>query len=100
MRTRIWSALAALASASFGRAAEPARLNDLIREALARNPEVLAAQKRYEATRQRPSQESSLPDPMLSVGYSSNGGPLPGQGLGTQPTSNVGFTVSQEIPYR
>jgi outer membrane protein TolC len=99
MRTRIWSALAALASGSYGRAAEPVRLNDLIREALARNPEVLAAQKRYEAARQRPSQESSLPDPMLSVGYASNGGPLPGQGLGTQPTSNVGFAVSQEIPY-
>jgi outer membrane protein TolC len=99
MRTRIWGALAALASAAYGRAAEPVRLDDLIREALARNPEVLAAQKRYEASRQRPSQESSLPDPMLSVGYSSNGGPLPGQGLGTQPTSNVGFMVSQEIPY-
>ena len=99
MRTRILSALAALASAWYGRAAEPVKLNDLVREALARNPEVLAAQKRYEAARQRPSQESSLPDPMLSVGYASNGGPLPGQGLGTQPTSNVGFMVSQEIPY-
>ena len=82
MKTRIWSALAALASASYGRAAEPVKLNDLVREALARNPEVLAAQKRYEAARQRPSQESSLPDPMLSVGYASNGGPLPGQEIG------------------
>ena len=99
MRTRMWSALAALASASYGRAAGPVRINDLIREALARNPEVLAAQKRYEAARQRPSQESSLPDPTLSVGYASNGGPLPGQGLGTQPTSNIGLMVSQEIPY-
>jgi cobalt-zinc-cadmium efflux system outer membrane protein len=99
MRTRIWSAVAALASAAYGQAAEPVKLNDLIREALARNPEVLAAQKRYEAARQRPSQESSLPDPTLSVGYASNGGPLPGQGLGTQPTSNIGFMVSQEIPY-
>ena len=99
MNTRTFSVLAALASASYGRAVEPVSLNDLIREALTRNPEVLAAQKHYEAARQRPSQESSLPDPMLSVGYASNGGPLPGQGLGTQPTSNVGFMVSQEIPY-
>jgi outer membrane protein TolC len=90
--------LVALASASVW-AAGPVELNDLIREALARNPEVLAAQKKYEAARQRPSQESSLPDPMLSLGYSSNGGPLPGQGLGSQPTSNIGFMVSQEIPY-
>jgi len=99
MRTRVLSALAVLASASIAWAAEPVKLNDLIREALARNPEILAAQKRYEAARQRPSQESSLPDPMLSLGYASNGGPLPGQGLGTQPTSNIGFVVSQEIPY-
>lgn len=98
MRTRVWSALAALASAVNGWAIEPARLNDLIREALAGNPEILAAQKRYEAARQRPAQESSLPDPVLSLGYASNGGPLPGQGLGTQPTSNIGFMVSQEIP--
>src|SRR5205814_469880 len=63
------------------------------------SPEILAAQKRYEAARQRPSQESSLPDPMVSVGYASNGGPLPGQGLGSQPTSNIGVTVSQELPY-
>jgi len=99
MTTRILSVLATLASASYEWAAEPVKLNDLIREALARNPEVLAAQKKYEAARQRPSQESSLPDPMLALGYSSNGGPLPGQGLGTEPTSNIGFMVSQEIPY-
>jgi len=90
--------LAALANAATGLAAEPSRLDDLIREALAGNPEILAAQKKYEAARQRPSQESSLPDPVLSLGYASNGGPLPGQGLGTQPTSNIGFMVSQQVP--
>jgi outer membrane protein TolC len=79
--------------------AQSAQLKDFIDTALARNPEILAAQKRYEAARQRPAQESSLPDPRLSFGYASNGGPLPGQGLGTQPTSNIGVTVSQEIPY-
>ena len=50
-----------------------AQLQDLVREALARNPEVQAAEKRYEAARQRPAQESSLPDPMVSMGYASNG---------------------------
>jgi len=98
MRTRVWCVVAALASAATGLAAEPSRLDDLIREALAGNPEILAAQKKYEAARQRPSQQSSLPDPVLSLGYASNGGPLPGQGLGSQPTSNIGFMVSQEIP--
>ena len=99
MKARVLGALAALASASHVWAAEPVILTDLIREALARNPEILAAQKRYEASRQRPSQESSFPDPILSLGYASNGGPLPWQGLGSQPTSNIGLMVSQEIPY-
>jgi outer membrane protein TolC len=73
-------------------------LKDLTAEALRTNPEILAAQKRYEAARQRPRQESSLPDPTLSAGYNSNGNPLPGAGLGTQPTSNIGVSVTQEFP--
>ena len=85
--------------ASAAQAADAMRLPGLIAEALANNREVLAAQKNYEAARQRPARESSLPDPVLSLGYSSNGGPLPGQQLGTNPTSNIGFSVSQEIPY-
>jgi cobalt-zinc-cadmium efflux system outer membrane protein len=97
MKIRVLSALVALAVASW--AAEPVKLDNLIREALANNPEILAAQKRYEASRQRPAQASTLPDPTLSLGYASSGGPLPGQGLGAQPTSNIGLTVSQEIPY-
>jgi cobalt-zinc-cadmium efflux system outer membrane protein len=100
MWTRVWSAaVGALASTMAATAAEPVKLADLIREALANNPEIRAAQKRYEAARQRPSQESSLPDPMVSAGYASNGGPLPGQGLGIEPTSNIGVMVSQELPY-
>jgi cobalt-zinc-cadmium efflux system outer membrane protein len=93
------AAFAVFAWASSGQAAEPLRLPDLIAEALQNNPEVLTAQKSYEAARQRPSRESSLPDPTLSIGYASNGGPLPGQQLGSNPTSNIGFMVSQEIPY-
>ncbi|SPE42648.1 Outer membrane efflux protein [Candidatus Sulfopaludibacter sp. SbA3] len=83
----------------FSGAAKPIQLKEFIATALARNPEILAAQKRYEAARLRPAQENSLPDPRLSFGYASNGGPLPGQGLGSQPTSNIGVMVSQEIPY-
>jgi cobalt-zinc-cadmium efflux system outer membrane protein len=79
--------------------AQAAQLKQFIATALAQNPEILAAQKRYEAALQRPSQERSLPDPRLSFGYASSGGPFPGQGLGAQPTSNIGLTVSQEIPY-
>lgn len=91
----------ALLSAS-ANAQAPARtaLADVIAEALAKNPEIVTAQKRYDAARQRPAQERSLPDPMVSAGYSANGRPWPGAGLGTEPTSNIGFMVSQEVPYR
>lgn len=86
---------------SSARAQPPARvpLADLVTEALAGNPEIAAAQRRYDAARQRPAQERSLPDPMVSAGYSANGRPWPGAGLGTEPTSNIGFMVSQEVPY-
>jgi cobalt-zinc-cadmium efflux system outer membrane protein len=79
----------------------PARtlLADVVNEAVARNPEITAARQRYDAARQRPAQERSLPDPMVSAGYSGNGRPWPGAGLGTEPTSNVGVMVSQEVPY-
>lgn len=77
----------------------PLVLDDLVREALERNPEVLAAQKNYEAARQRPSQESSLPETMLSVGYNSSGRPWPGAGIGVEPIANAGFMVTQEFPF-
>lgn len=76
----------------------PVTLADLIDEALRKNPEVLAAQSKLESARQRPVQAAALPDPMLEVGYTSNGGPLPGQGLGVEPTSNIGFMASQSWP--
>ena len=74
-------------------------LADVVAEALRANPEIAAAEQRYDAARQRPAQERSLPDPMISAGYNSSGNPLPGAGLGTEPTANIGVMVSQEIPY-
>src|SRR5450755_1073297 len=71
----------------------------LVREALQNNREILVAQKRYEAARQRPTQDSSLPDPMVSLGYNSVGNPLPGAGLGSQVLANIGVMVSQELPF-
>ena len=79
--------------------ADRMELKDLLAEALNNNPEIAAAQKRYEASRQRPTQVSSLPDPMFSPGYNSSGRPWPGAGLGTDVTSNIGVMVSQEIPF-
>jgi cobalt-zinc-cadmium efflux system outer membrane protein len=70
----------------------------LVQEALERNPEILAARKQLESARQRPAQAASLPDPMLWVGYTSIGGPLPGQGLGREPMARAGFMASQTLP--
>ncbi len=75
------------------------KLEDLIAEALRSNPEILAAQKAYEAARQRPSQESSLPDPMFSLGYNSSGSPRPFAGIGREPLANAGFMFTQEFPF-
>jgi outer membrane protein TolC len=90
--------LAVLSAATVGQAAM-LQVGDLVAEALRNNPEILAAQKRYEAARQRPTQASSLPDPMFSPGYTSNGNPLPGAQLGVNPTSSIGFMLSQEFPF-
>lgn len=93
-------ALIVLAVVAAARAQDkPLELQDLINEALRDNQEILAAQKRYEAARQRPRQQSSLPDPTLALGYWSNGNPLPGAGLGKEPTSNIGFSFTQDFPY-
>jgi outer membrane protein TolC len=88
-----------LAASAEAQQAGRVRLADLIAAAVANHPEIAAAQRRYDAARQRPVQEHSLPDPMLSAGYAANGAPWPGAGLGTEPTSNIGFMVSQELPY-
>lgn len=90
LRYWVWMCLAPLVGA------QP--LTTLVEEALHNNREILAAQKKVEAMRQRPSRESSLPDPTLSLGWTSNGGPWPGAGLGVNATSNIGVTVSQEVP--
>ena len=90
--------LASFALATALAKCQEVNLSDLVSEALQRSPEILAAQKKYEAAKQRPSQAGSLPDPTLSMGWNSNGNPLPGAGLGTDATSNIGFSVTQEIP--
>jgi cobalt-zinc-cadmium efflux system outer membrane protein len=88
-----------LSPAAYAQAPAPLSLADVVSEALAKNPDIAAAQRRYDAARQRPVQERSLPDPMVSAGYNATGNPLPGAGLGTDPVANIGFMVSQELPY-
>src|SRR3954451_11120880 len=74
-------------------------LDELIQAALQDSPAIAGARYRVEAARQRIGQERALPDPMLSAGWNSSGNPLPGAGLGTEPTANIGVMVTQAIPY-
>ena len=90
VRYWIWLCVAPLA------AAQP--VSTLVEEALRNNRQILAAQKKVEALRQRPKPASSLPDPTLSLAWASNGGPWPGAGLGVYSTSNLGVRVSQQVP--
>ncbi|MBI2883031.1 MAG: TolC family protein [Candidatus Methylomirabilis oxyfera] len=78
-------------------AEEMLRLQPLIQEALAVNPEIKAEEKKWDAARQRPPQEGSLDDPMLSFE------------LENLPTNSFAFTqedmtmkklsISQAFPY-
>ena len=74
-------------------------VSELVSEALARHPEIAASEKRVEAARQRPAQEGSLPDPMLTPSYASSGRPWPGAGVGSEPNANIGVMASQQFPY-
>ena len=87
--------------ATAAHAEPPPRLSlaDVVSDAVANNPEIVVAQQRYRAALQRPAQERALPDPMVSAGWSASGNPLPGAGLGEEPTSNIGFMVTQPLPY-
>lgn len=99
---RVFAGFLIVLNLSASAAAQPqARIAvaDLVAEALEKNPEIAAAERRHDAARQRPAQERSLPDPMISAGYNSSGRPWPGAGLGSEPTANIGFMVSQEVPY-
>lgn len=77
----------------------PLRLDELVEEALANNRDIRAAQKKYEASHQRPTQVSTLPDPTLSFMSNNIGNPIPATTLGEQDMSMTGFDVMQEVPY-
>lgn len=78
-------------------AEEMLRLDPLIQEALAANPEIRTEEKKWDAAKERPPQEGSLDDPMLSFE------------LENLPTNSFAFTqedmtmkklgISQTFPY-
>jgi outer membrane protein TolC len=71
-------------------------LRALIDEALARNPDLHAAQSAISAAQASTARARALPDPMVSVTYTNDGwAPT----LGSMPMTTLGFMVSQALPY-
>ena len=71
----------------------PASLDMLVEEALQNNPEIKSAERRWLGSEQRPTQVSTLPDPMFS--YSRF---IESVETRVGPQENV-FTLSQRIPF-
>ena len=68
-------------------------LEQLIQEALEKNPRIKSAERRWRASEARPTQVSTLPDPMLS--YTRFGSSVETR---VGPQENV-FTLSQRVPF-
>lgn len=77
-------------------AAGDPELAALVREALERNPDVVAARAAIEAARQRPAQARALRDPMLSATYTNDGW---SPSLGRMPMTTLAVMWSQELPW-
>lgn len=65
--------------------------------AIANNPEIKAAEERWRAARARPSQEGSLPDPMVNTAYHNES--FDRLGLGRADFAFLRFGAEQEIPF-
>ncbi len=77
--------------------AEVVKLDLLVEEAMNNNPEIKASKARWEAFSMRPSQEGSLPNPIIggrikNVSFSEIT-------LGEDPRSDIQAFVAQEIPF-
>ncbi len=89
--------LAGLAWSSDSNVTDDAALQGLIAEALARRPELRAAEATLEAQRQLAPQVRALPDPMLEVGIQNDG--FARLELGTMETSWISIMTSQTVPW-
>jgi cobalt-zinc-cadmium efflux system outer membrane protein len=72
-------------------------LEDVVKEALDKNPAVQSAWHAYQAQRHRVPQAKSLPDPKVSVGWMGNAAPFSVQQ--GDPSSYRGVSAMQEVPF-
>jgi outer membrane protein TolC len=78
-------------------AAQVLLLDDVIREALEKNPEAQSALHTINALRLRVPQVKALPDPMVSAGWAGNLAPF--SVMRGDNSSYRGLTVSEQFPY-
>ncbi len=78
-------------------AADQLTLAELLSAARAENPEIRAAEAQYQAMRQRPVQEGTLPDPTVGVRYHNER--FDQITLGESDFSFVEFSAEQEVPF-
>jgi outer membrane protein, heavy metal efflux system len=102
MRTVRWGHAAALVGvtmliASRACAADQLTLAELLRVARTDNPEIRAAAAQYQAMRQRPVQEGTLPDPTVGVRYHNERWDR--ITFGESDFSFVEFSAEQEVPF-
>ena len=74
-------------------------LADLLQEAEKNNPQIEAARQNWQATKQVPTQVSTLPDPEFTLQHLSVGSPRPFAGYTNSDFAYIGLGVSQDIPY-
>ena len=103
--------LASLSAAGFGQqsvtpaaavmappeSAEVLRLDDVLRLALERNPEVAGSQSTIRATQHRVSESRALPDSTVSAGWAGKQALF--DTMAGNPSSYRGLTVSEQFPY-
>ena len=72
-------------------------ITPLLEAARAQNPEILAAEARYQAMRQRPIQERTLPDPTVGVRYHNE--QFDRITFGESDFTYLEFSTEQEVPF-
>jgi cobalt-zinc-cadmium efflux system outer membrane protein len=95
-RSRAAAAGALLLSCLASASVRGSEADALVAEALARNPDIVAAQQEAAAARARVSPAGALPDPMVTVNYE-NDGVLPS--LGVESMTRLQFMAQQAIPF-
>src|SRR6266478_743716 len=90
---------AAAASAQDAHTSAATPLRDLIEEAGKFSPQVIAAERQWDATKYAAKQAGALPDTELTVQHLSVGSPRPFAGYSNSDFAYIGLGASQDLPF-